>query len=240
MSGHSHWSTIKHKKGAADAQRSKTFSKIARIISVAAREAGGNPDTNSKLRIAIDQARAINMPSDNIERAVQRGTGELEGAQLENILYEAYGPGGTALIIEGITDNKNRALGEIKQILNQHKGKLAGEGSVRWMFEQKGCVTVDSATPENRESLELAAIEAGADDIRWEESGMNIYTRPENLEKTKRNLEDKGIVAASASLDWVAKENVRVDAQTEQAMEKLFEALDESDVVQEIYSNIKD
>lgn len=240
MSGHSHWSTIKHKKGAADAQRSKAFSKISRLISVAAREAGGHPDTNSKLRIAIDQAREINMPSDNIERAVKRGTGELEGTQLDNVLYEAYGPGGTALIIEGITDNKNRAFSEIKQILSQHRGKLAGEGSVRWMFEQKGCITVDFTAPEEKERLEIMAIEAGAEDIAWHENNMDIYTRPEDLEKTKKNLDDKSINITSASLDWIAKEQVQTDDQTKQNIEELFEALDENDIVQEIYSNLAD
>src|SRR4030042_3986903 len=137
MSGHSHFKSIKHQKGIADAKKGKAFSKIGRLISIAAKEKGGNPETNPKLRLAMEQARAVNMPKDNVERAIQRGIGEAAGEKLEEVVFEAYGPGGIAIIIEGITDNKNRALGEIKQILIQNGGKLAGEGSVRWLFERK-------------------------------------------------------------------------------------------------------
>lgn len=254
MAGHSHWKTIKYKKGAADAQRSKAFSKITRLISVAARELGGDPVSNPKLRTAIEQARKLNMPAENIEKAIKRGTGELESARLEEILLEAYGPAGAAIIIEGITDNKNRTLGEIKQILNQYGGKLASEGSVRWMFERKGTITIEiknqkspkeSLVPPTGQAkiksdeLELMAIEAGAEDIRWHDDALDVYTKPEELDKVKKTLEDKGLTVETASLDWVPKEYKNVEPQERETLEKLFSALDENDAVQEIYSNVK-
>ena len=232
MSGHSHWATIKRAKGAEDAKRSNAFSKMARLISIAARE-GGNPESNSKLRVAIEQAKEFNMPKENIERAIKKGTGELTGETLEEFVFEALGPSGIALIIEGITDNKNRALGDIKQILNQHNGKLAGEGSVKWMFERRGCIVVEK---KNKEEIELQAIEAGAEDIKEKDDFIEIYTKPENLEQVKKNLEEKGIKIDSASLGWAAKEEIEANKET---AEKLFEALDENDAVQNIYSNIK-
>lgn len=186
MSGHSHWHSIKYKKGVADAKRGKVFSKISREITIVAKEGGGDPNFNSKLRIVIERARSLNMPTDNIERAVKKGTGELEGVKLESVLFEAYGPAGIAIIIEGITDNKNRALGEIKQILSQNNGKLVGEGGVRWMFERK---------------------------VKKDEPG---------------------------SLEWVAKQDIEASEKDREACQKLFEALDENEAVQEIYSNLKE
>ncbi len=183
MSGHSHFSSIKHKKALTDAKRSKVFSKLASQILVTAKEKGKDPETNPRLKVAIDQAKEANMPSENIERAIKKGTGELAGEKLEEFLFEAYGPGGTAIIIEGITDNKNRSLGEIKQTLNQYGGKLVGEGGARWLFERKS-----------------------------EEQG---------------------------SLEWVAKQEIEVPEKDKESLEKLFEALDENDSVQEIYSNLK-
>jgi len=242
MSGHSHAKTILHKKQITDAKRGKIFSKLAREISVAAREKGGDPEINSKLRLVIEKARQWNLPKDNIERAIKRGTGELAGEKLESVLFEAYGPGGIAIIIEGITDNKNRALGEIKQIFNQNNGKLAGSGSVKWMFERKGCIEIQSVKgyeEKKKEELEMATIEAGAEDVYWHNDLLDVYTKPEELEKVKKNLEAKGIQAESATLDWVAKEQVELDEKNKESCQKLFEALDENDVVQEIYSNIK-
>ncbi len=243
MSGHSHFSSIKHKKATTDAKRSKIFSKLSQLISVAAREKGGEPETNPKLRLAIDQAKAANMPSDNIERAIKKGTGELGGEKLEEVLFEAYGPGGLAIIIEGITDNKNRVLSEVKQILFQYNGKLAGSGSVQWLFERKGCITIspDEQPPENKskESLELTAIESGAQDIYWHNDNLDIYTRPEELEEVRKNLEEKGIKIDSTSLDWIAKEELDLPEKDKESCQKLFEALDENDSVQEIYSNMK-
>jgi len=236
MSGHSHWASIKHKKGAADTKRGKVFSKMARVVSVAAKEGGGDPESNYKLRMAIDQAKQVNMPKDNIERAIKKGTGELKGERLESIIFEAYGPGGIAIIIEGITDNKNRALAEVKQILNQYQGKLAGEGSVKWMFARKGTVIINDSE-KSKEELEIEAIEAGAEDILENNNFIIIYTKPEELEKVKKNLKEKNIEIESSSLDWVAKETIGVE--NKESCHKLFEALDDNDDIQDIYSNLK-
>lgn len=242
MSGHSHWAGIKHQKGIADAKRSAGFSKLGREIMVAARQ-GKDPVFNSRLRIAIEKAKAFNMPTENIERAIKRGSGEIAGENLEEFIFEAFGPAGIAIIIEGITDNRNRTLGEIKQILNQNGGKLASEGSVKWLFERKGAIVVNpteqAGSFTNKEELELVAIEAGAQDVYWHENLLDIYTRAEELEKVKKNLEEKGIKISSASLDWVAKEEIPLDEESKLACQKIFEILDENDSVQEIYSNIK-
>ncbi len=252
MSGHSHFSSIKHKKEITDAKRGKIFSKMAKLISVAAREGGGDPNANPKLKLAIEQAKNANMPKDNIDRAVKRGTGELSSEKLEQVTFEAYGPGQTAIIIEGITDNKNRTLGEIKQILSQNNGKLASEGSVKWLFERKGAIIIDPQLQKERlkdkEKLELEAIEAGAEDIYWhaapegdephqEGDILDIYTKPGELEKVKKNLEEKEVEIDSSSLDWVPKE--MIDIKEKETCQKLFEALDENDAVQDIYSNLK-
>jgi len=238
MSGHSHFKSIKHQKGIADAKKGNAFSKITRLITVAVRQGGGDPNTNSKLRLAIEQARTVNMPKDNVERAIKRGTGAIAEEKLEEFVFEAYGPAGIAIIIEGITDNKNRALGEIKQILNQNGGKLAGEGSVKWLFERKGAIIVD-AKQKDKEELELEAIEAGAEDIYWDNDILYIYTKPEDLELVKKNLEQKNIKIESASLDWVAKEMIEVKENEKKSCQRLFEALDENDSVQDIYSNLR-
>lgn len=242
MSGHSHWAGIKYKKGLADAKRSQAFSKMAKEIMVAVREGGSDLNFNAKLKLTIEKAKAANMPADNIERAIKRGSGETETAKLEEVLFEAYGPGGIAVIIEGITDNKNRTLGEIKQILNQNDGKLTGEGSVKWMFERKGCITINpefQSSDLKKEELEMLAIEAEAEDVYWHDGILDIYVKAEELEKTKRNLEEKGVKIESASLDWVAKEEVSPDEKTKKACQKLFEVLDENEAIQEIYSNLK-
>lgn len=240
MSGHSHFSSIKRKKEITDQKRGQIFSKLTREILVAAREKGGNPETNPQLRLVIEKAKQWNLPKENIEKAIQKGVGKLPGAKLEEVLFEAYGPGGIAIIIEGITDNRNRALGEIKQILNQNNGKLVGEGSVKWLFERRGVVTIsDEEVVKDKEGLGLKAIEAGAEDIYWHNNTLDVYTKIEDLEKVKRNLENQGIKIESASLDWVAKEMVDLDERNKEACQKLFEALDENDTIQEIYSNLK-
>ena len=242
MSGHSHAKTIKHQKDITDQKRGKVFSKMARLITIAAKEKGGNPETNSALKIAMGKAKEFNMPKDNIERAIKRGTGELAGEKLESVLFEAYGPGGIAIIIEGITDNKNRTLGEIKQILNQNNGKLADSGSVKWMFERKGYVAINTNNQDSKikEELEITAIEAGAEDIYWNNDILDIYTKPEEIEKIKKILEEKGIQLEPSTLDWVAKEEIEVDQKTKDACQKFFELLDENDAIQEIYSNLKE
>lgn len=244
MSGHSHFKSIKRIKEASDKKRSQIFSKMTRLIWVAVKEGGPNPETNSRLRLVIELARSVNMPKENIERAIKRASGEVAGEKLEEFLFEAYGPGGIALLIEGITDNKNRSLNEIKQILNQNKGKLVSEGAVRWMFEKKGCISLHSGNLEelgikNKDDLEIMAIEAGAENFYWQNDVLNIYTKIEDLEKVKKSLEEKGIKIDSTSLDWTAKDLIEVNEEEKEACQKLFEALDENEAVQEIYSNLK-
>lgn len=240
MSGHSHWAGIKHQKGLADAKRSAGFSKLGREIMVAARE-GKDPAFNSRLRIAVERAKAFNMPTDNIERAMKRGAGELAGENLEEISLEAFGPAGIALIVEGITDNKNRTLGEIKQILNQSGGKLANEGSVKWLFERKGVIIIDPEKQEgkSKETLELTAIESGAQDFFWRDDLLGVLTKPDELEKVRKNLKEKEIKIESTSLDWEAKEETALSEEEKSACQKLFTALDENDSVQEVFSNLK-
>jgi len=220
------------------------FSKVTRLISVAVKEAGANPETNSKLRIAIEQGKLCNMPKENVDRAIKRASGGEEGEErLEEILFEAYGPGGIAVLIEVIADNKNRALGEIKQILGQYGGKLVGEGSVRWLFERKGVIEVEKSkyADKSREDLEMLAIEAGAQDIYWHDESLDIYTKPEELEIVRKNLEVKNITPSSVSLDWVAKEEIALENEEDKAScQRLFDALDENDFVQNIYSNLKE
>ena len=243
MSGHSHAKTVAHVKELAAAKRGAAFSKFGRLITIAAKEGGGDPAVNSKLKTAIEQAKAVNMPKENIERAIKKGTGELAGEALEVVSYEAFGPGGIALIIDGITDNSNRTLGEIRSILNQNNGKMAGEGAVRWMFERRGAITINpkaQSTIPGKDDLEMTAIDAGADDVKWySDEEFEVRTRPEDLEKVKKTLEEKGLKIESASLDYVPKEEVELSEKDKQQAEKLFEALDENDAVNNIYSNQK-
>ncbi|MFA5169424.1 MAG: YebC/PmpR family DNA-binding transcriptional regulator [Candidatus Paceibacterota bacterium] len=237
MSGHSHFHNIKIKKGAEDAKRSKTFSKLSKELSVAAKDGGSDITFNAKLRSAVEKAKSMNMPADSIDKAIKKGSGELEGFSYEEFLMEAYGPGGTAFIIEGITDNKNRTLGEIKLILTQRGGKYVNEGGIKWMFEKKGVISID-ASNKNKEEMELTAIESGADDIDWEESTLYLYTKAEDLEKTKKILEENKLKIESAALEWVPKETMNVDEDTKEKNQRFFEALDENEDVQNIYTNI--
>ena len=245
MSGHSHAKTIKHQKNITDQKRGQVFSKMARVIYIAVKQGGTSPETNSKLRIALEQAKSFNMPKDNIERAIERAGGGGADEKLEEVIFEAYGPGGIAIMIEGITDNKNRTIGEIKQILAQNGGKLAGEGSVRWMFERKGCVTLQITnqhefTNNDKEELELKAIEEGAEEIVWRDDAVEIYTKAEDLEKVKKGLEEKGLTIDSSSADWTPKEEVSLDEEKDKAAcQRMFDGLDELDSVQNIYSNLR-
>ncbi len=244
MAGHSHAKTVRKKKEADAKKRGQIFSKMARLIWVAVKQGGPNPETNPKLRMAIEMARSYNVPSENIERAIKKAMGEIGGEKLEEISFEAIGPGGVALIIEGITDNKNRALTEVKQVLNRFGAKLASEGSVKWMFERKGCVTIDFKTQrddlKDKEKLELLAIEAGAEDLVWHEDNvLDVYTKIEDLEKVKKFLIENGVKIDSATLDWKPKETIELEKKQKESFLALFEALDELDSVQEIYSNLK-
>ena len=245
MSGHSHAKTVKRTKDANAAKKGKAFSKMARLISLAAKD-GGDPEMNAKLKNAIEQARGFNMPKDNIERAIKRGSGEEKGEQLEEVLYEVLGPGGVNIILEGITDNKNRTLLEVKQILQKHNAKLADGGSLKWAFSQKGVLTIKierDGRVDTSENLEMSAIEAGAQDIHIRaydnEDYMEITTNPEELETTKQNLLDRGITIEASSLDWIANEKIELDPRQTQSYEKLFDALDDHEAIQAIYSNLK-
>ncbi len=236
MSGHSHWATIKHKKGAADKKRGQLFSKISQIVSIAAKK-GGDPNMNSELRMAIEQAKKANMPQINIEKAIKRGTGEIEGESLEEFCFEAYGPSKSALIIIGITNNRNRSLNEIKQILNQNNAKFAESGSVRWQFENMGVIIINP-DGEEKEKIEMIAIESGIEDIKWKRQFLEIYTKPERLEQVKKEIGSKNLKIESATMGWVARKEIILEKKEEVVMEKLFFDLDNNDDVHEIYSNV--
>lgn len=237
MSGHSHWHSIRFKKGVADAKKSKIFSKLAREISIAARDGGADLTFNPKLRTIVDKAKLANMTSESIERAIKKGSGELEGCSYEEFILEAYGPNGTAIIIEGITDNKNRSLGEIKLILSQNNGKMVEEGAIKWMFDKKGVIIINKENVKDKEELELLLIESGAENFEWQQEGLVIYTKPEDLDRVKNFLEDNNAKIESSQLEWVPKENIDIDEQSKEKNLKLYEILDENDDVQNIYTN---
>lgn len=241
MAGHSKWANIRYKKGIEDKKRAKIFSKFSRLIYIAVREKGGDFKTNPKLREAIEKAKFFNMPQENIERAIKRGAGQIEGTTLESLLLEGFGPKGIALLVEGVTDNKNRTLSEVRHLLENFGGKLAGRG-VLWMFERKGVITIDTKSQEKnlpREEIEILAIGAGAEDIKVKDNVLEIYTKPEELYEVKKNLEGKNIKVQEASLDFVPKEEIEIEGEERGKIEKLFEALDEHPDIQEIYSNLK-
>ena len=243
MSGHSHWSTIKHKKQITDAKRGKSFSKLSQMISVAVKEKGKDPQTNPSLRMAIEKARSFNMPKDKIENAIKRGSRELQETNLEKIIFEIYGPGNSAIIIECLSDNKNRTLGEIKQVLSQVDAKLANTGSVQWLFQRKGVIVLspyklDDLKQEDKETLELKIIESGAENLKWREDTLKVYTKVEELEKVKNILKNQGLKIKSTSLDWIAKEEIDLPEKNQGKFKKLFELLNELESVQVIYSNI--
>lgn len=238
MSGHSKWAQIKHKKANTDAKKAKIFSKISRIISIAAAEKGTDPQINAKLRAAIEKAKSANMPNDNIERAIKKGSSE--GKNLSEITVEAYGPFGIAIIIETVTDNKNRTLQEIKNILSDHDGKLANEGSVKWLFDFLGRIEIPlSENKQKQELIENIAIKNDAIDIKTEDDEIIIFTSPDKLHQTKISLEQNNISANNAFLDYTPKNYIEItnDEQKEK-IEKLYDALDDNDDVQEIYSNV--
>lgn len=235
MSGHSHSKTVKHTKDAADAKKSKQFSKLSQEIIIAAKT-GGDSETNSVLKQILSRARSVNMPSDSIERSIKKGTGELAGGEVQEALYEAYGPGGIALLIEAITDNKNRTVGDIKLILPKHNGKLADSGSVKWLFEKLGVVSVTS--DKEKEDVELLAIDAGAEDIKWEDDSLYIYVKPEGLGSITKALLDAGLSIESSSQEWVPKDQIKVSEKNADLSKRLFSALNEVSEIHDVYSNI--
>ncbi len=237
MSGHSHFAGIKHRKGINDAKRAKVFTKLAKPITIAAREGGGKPETNFKLRMAIDKAREFNMPKENIERAIKRGAGELKGEEIVEIIYEAKGPGNVLMLVKVSTGNRNRAVSEIKTILNKLGGKMGEAGSSMWNFEQVGSIIVD-LVGKKADEIELLAIDAGARDTRLEENMINIFTHPKDLQKVKDNLEKENVKILEAGLVFVPKSTAEIEENARLDYEKLLEALDEQDDVDEIYDNV--
>ncbi|MEJ5378145.1 MAG: YebC/PmpR family DNA-binding transcriptional regulator [bacterium] len=236
MSGHSKWASIKHKKAAVDAKRGKIFTKIIKEIMVAARLGGGDPDGNARLRLAVDKAKSVNMPKENIERAIKKGTGELAGTAYEEFLYEGYGPGGVAVLVEVMTDNRNRAVGEIRHLFTKHNGKPGEAGSVAWMFEKKGLILVDKRGCEE-DALMEAVLDAGAEDIQEEDEAWAIHTRPAEFESIKRTVTDRGWKIISSELTMVPKNTLRLEGKEAEQMLRLMMALEDNDDVQNAYAN---
>ena len=237
MSGHSKWSTIKHKKGAADAKRGKVFTRIIKEMTIAARLGGGDLDGNPRLRAAVAEAKANNMPKDNIERAIKRGTGEIEGVTYEEVTYEGYGPGGVAIIVEALTDNGNRTTPEIRHAFEKHGGNLGTPGSVKFQFEKKGYFAVEKSVVGEDKLMEIA-LEAGADDLQTDDpDAYEIYTAPENFEAVRQALESNKIATAEAKLGMIPSTWVAVDEAKSKQIMRLLEVLDDHDDVQNVWSN---
>ncbi len=236
MSGHSKWHTIKHKKGAADAKRGKIFTRIIKELTVAARNGGGDPATNPRLRTIIAEAKSVNMPADNIKKAIQRGTGELPGVTYEEITYEGYGPGGAALIIETLTDNKNRTVGELRHTLEKYSGNLGSNNSVAWMFDKKGYIVIDKAAADE-EKLLNTALEAGADDVRDDGDSWEVLSDPSSFETVRDAVKSLGIEPASAQVAMLPQNYVKLEGKVASQMIKLMDLLDEHDDVKQVWSN---
>ena len=236
MSGHSKWSSIKHKNGALDAKRGKIFTKLIKEITVAARIGGGDPDGNPRLRTAILAAKGQNMPGDNITRAIKKGTGELEGVQYEEVNYEGYGPGGAAIFLEAMTDNKNRTVSEIRAALGKAGGNLGENGCVAWMFEQKGLITVKTESKDEDELMELA-IDAGADDMQTVDDYYEITTAVESFESVRTTLEESSITIETSEVTRIPANMVAVDEKKGKALLKLMDILDDHEDIQKAYSN---
>ncbi len=236
MSGHSKWSQIKRQKGVADAKRGQLFTKLAREISLAARQGGGDLEANFRLRLAVQKARDNNMPMENIERAIKRGTGETEGTALVEITYEGYGPSGTAILLQVMTDNRNRTLSDIRNIFSRNSGSLAESGCVAWLFDHKGVITVETGNVD-AEELALFAIDAGADDVKIEDTSVEIYTRPEDLEAVRKALEERNTAIASAELSMVPQTLVKLDEKAALQALRLLDKLEDLDEVQRAYTN---
>jgi YebC/PmpR family DNA-binding regulatory protein len=239
MSGHSKWHNIQARKGKQDAKRSSMFSKYSKAITMAAQRGGGDPETNFSLRLAIDKAKEVSMPKDNIDRAIKKGTGEAgDGVQIEEVLYEAYGPGGVAIVIKCLTDNRNRTSADIKYLLSKNGGTLGGSGSVMWMFDLLGLIQLEeSKLPGDRDAFELDLIEAGAEDISVEDGQVEIKTKVENFSKVLNKLKALSIEADDSSLRYIAKEEVAISDEVRDQISKLFELLEENDDVEDYYTN---
>jgi YebC/PmpR family DNA-binding regulatory protein len=235
MSGHSKWATIKRAKGAKDAARGKLFGRIIKEITIAARDGGGDPDGNPRLRLAIDKAKGSNMPQDNIKRAIQRGTGELEGMSFDEITYEGYGPGGVAFIVETITDNKNRTVAEIRHMFSKNNGNLAENGAVSWKFNRKGVITIPKTYSED--DLMLIALDAGAEDMSAEDDSFEIVCDPANFEAVKTALESNNIEITEAEVQMVPQNTTKVEGKDAEGVLRLLEVLEEHDDVQNVFAD---
>ena len=236
MSGHSKWSSIKHKKGKTDAQRGRVFTRLIKEITIAARMGGGDENANPRLRKAIAEAKTNNMPAANIERALKRGTGELPGVNYEEVIYEGYGPGGAALMVEVFTDNKNRTVADLRHIFSKYNGNLAASGSVGWIFEKKGVIEIRSDVATEDEVM-MAAIDSGAEDIRSDEDIIEVFTTPEDFDNTKAAITEAGIEVESAQVTMYPQNTVKIEGKQAEQLLKLMDALEEQEDVQNIYSN---
>lgn len=236
MSGHSKWASIKHKKAAQDAKRGKAFTKIIRELSIAARMDGGDPDINPRLRKAIADAKAVNMPADNIKRAILKGTGQLEGTTYEEIHYEGYGPGGVAIYIDVLTDNKNRTVSEIRHIFSRNNGNIGESGCVGWMFSRKGYIVVEKSKAKEDDLLEVV-LEAGAEDLREDGSNYEIFTEPEDYEAVINALKENKIDLAASNLGYIPNNYVNVEGKQAQQLLRLMEELEDHDDVQNVWAN---
>jgi len=236
MSGHSKWASIKHKKGAADAKRGKIFTRLIKELTVAARAGGGDPDMNPRLRTIIADAEAENMPADNIKRAIRRGTGEEPGVSYEEAQYEAYGPGGAAVIMDVLTDNKNRTVGELRHTLIKHGGTLAETNAVAWMFSKRGYIVIEKSKADE-ETLMAAVLDAGGDDLRDDEDNWEVLTTPEAFPAVHDAVKKLGIETATAEVSMLPQNYVKLEGKTAQSMLRLMEALDEHDDIRHVWSN---
>jgi YebC/PmpR family DNA-binding regulatory protein len=237
MSGHSKWASIKHKKGALDAKRGKIFTRLIKELTVAARTGGGDPDMNPRLRTIIADAKAANMPAENIKRAIRRGTGEEPGVSYEEAQYEAYGPGGAAVIIEVLTDNKNRTVGELRHLLEKHAGNLASTNAVAWMFAKKGYIVIEKSKAVDEEKLLAAVLDAGADDLQDDDDNWEVLSAPDSFAAVREAVKQLGIEPASAQVSMIPQSYVKLEGKVAQQMLKLMEALDDQDDVQHVWSN---
>ena len=238
MSGHSKWHSIKHKKAAQDAKKGKIFTKIIREISVAARLGGPDPDKNPRLRKAIAEAKAVNMPSDNIKRAIMKGTGQLEGSSFEEVNYEGYGPGGVAIMVKCLTDNRNRSAADIRSIFNKRGGNMGESGCVSYMFDQKGVLVIDREDDDtDDETMMMHALEAGAEDIIVNADSYEVLTHPHEFEEVKTALDKEGFVFSSAEVRWLPQNTVNVEGEHAEKLVKMMDAFEENDDVQDVYAN---
>jgi YebC/PmpR family DNA-binding regulatory protein len=236
MSGHSKWKTNKGKKMVADAKKGATYTKIIKELTILAREGGGNPDTNPRLRAVMQKAKEANMPNDNVKMAIKRGTGEIPGIVYESVTYEAYGPGGVAILVEALTDNKNRTTAELRNVMSKKGGNMAGAGSVSWMFVKKGYILIEK-TQAKEDELMTIALEAGAEDFKSDDKNFEITTSVQDLEKVKQAIQDKGIKWQDAELTMIPSSSVKVAGNEARQVLSLVEALEEHDDVQQVYAN---